>query len=162
MSKKKLQTESFTPETEELRDRIYQKIGYNDKDNRSKSQCYNDFWKLILNTNSSPLSGNKGDIEHLNIDDKDGAIQTYLRKREAEIDRIEEAYRKEQARQKAKTEGEEARQKVKTEGETARAEIHKETENQKRFAKRYIQKGKPKVDWGDSAGVNPDYSEGRV
>ena len=87
------------------------------------------------------------DINHLNINQKDGAVQTYLRKREERLalmkERVEEAYLKEQARQKAKIEGEEQR-----------AKIQKEIENEKRFAKRYIRSGKPKVDWGDSEGFD--------
>lgn len=102
--------------------------------------------KLLLNINSSPLGEHESDIGHLNIDEKDGAIQTYLNKRK---ERIEETYLKEQARQKAKTEG-----------ETARAAIQKEIENQKRFTKQYIRDRKPKIDWGDSQGAEPDWHEG--
>ena len=83
------------------------------------------------------------DINHLNINQKDGVIQTYLRKREERLELMRERI-------------EEARAKADIKVETARkiAEINKQTENEKRFAKRYIRSGKPKVDWGDSEGFD--------
>lgn len=85
------------------------------------------------------------DLKHLNIDQKDGAIQTYLNKREARLElrreRIEDSTLREHGRQKAKTEG-----------EAARAKIKEETANKAQFRKRFIRSGKPKVDWGNSAG----------
>lgn len=144
----------INPDFEEKVNRIFQRYGITGDGDTELWRALID--KLdkepILDKNSTPVSDSKSSIEHLNIDDKNGAIQTYMNKREARLElrkeRVEEAYLKERARQRAKAEGEEER-----------AEIKDRYENKKRFAKQYIRSGKPKVDWGNSEGVEPNYSQ---
>lgn len=88
------------------------------------------------------------DLDHLNICDPNGAIQVYLRKRNAETERIKkrmaEAYLVEKARQNAKTEGERERAEIR-EGE--------------RLLKRTVSSRKPTIDWGNSVGVEPEWND---
>jgi hypothetical protein len=132
------------------RDFIFWLDLYRKKDKLTREQALDQ----VLKRWEQPAENPAVDIDHLNLDKKDGEIQTYLRKREARLAerkaRIEEAYLREQAKQKAKTEG-----------EANRAEIVTKVENEKRFARQYIRSGKVKVDMGNSEGDGePDWHEG--
>jgi hypothetical protein len=132
-------------------DEICKEIGFESEDKGARLRAVIDSYyeKLILNKNSPPTPTPQSDIKHLNIDQKDGAIRVWERKHDQRIEvakfRMWEAYGIEKARQKAKTEG-----------EADRAEIREE----ERLHKRIVSDRKPKIDWGDSEGIDPDYHDG--
>lgn len=129
--------------------------GYCQKNNLTSEKALDQILENVLRT-STPTDSTAPapDLDHLNINQKNGVIQTYLRKAEGRLELRKERIAESQAKSDIRIA--EAKEIAK-----ARAEIEKEIENEKRFKKRYIQTGKPKVDWGDSEGVaNPDWHEG--
>jgi len=135
-------------------DEICKSIDFNSEDKGARLRAViDDSYQIRVLKSSPSASKPPSDLDHLNICDPNGAIQVYLRKRNAETERIKkrmaEAYLVEKARQNAKTEG-----------ERERAEIQKELEMTKRITKGYYSTSKPQVDWGNSEDSGDSFSLG--
>jgi hypothetical protein len=142
-------------------DEICKEIGFENEDKGARLRAIIDYayqMRVLKSSqpmsepqSSTPVSETPKDLDHLNINDPKGAIAKWLQNRE-----LREAKRAERAKDAFAIE--QARQVAKTKGEKDRVEIREE----ERLARRVgvNTSSKPKVDWGNSEGIDPDYYDG--